>query len=359
MSAAEKDVPSVSVVMAVYNGEAYLCDTVASILAQTFTDFDYIIVNDGSTDETAHLLETLTDPRIQVLQNDSNQGLAYSLNKGMACARGKYIARIDVGDLAVPERFEKQVDFLERHPKIGILGSACVVIDERGVQRKVTRFPLNDLEIRWTSLLKNPFHHPSVMIRRDVLCQHHLWYDPALQAAQDYELWTRVLECTKGANLDDVLTFYRRSHNSITATQRDLQLANHDRVALRTVRHYLPGFQISQGQVSQLREAFIGGMLEERERKNQCVQLASLYLELFAAFVAGCGEHSAELKALRHRETLRIAFMGVRRPPVCYWPSIVRRAASLYPGSIFPLFRYIFQKHIVKKIQRFVRKRGE
>lgn len=345
--------PCVSVIMAVYNGETYLRDTVLSILNQTFRDFEYIIVNDGSTDTTENILARFTDPRMIVIRNKQNSGLAYSLNKGLAIAQGNYIARIDAGDLAVPERLKKQVTFLEQHPEIGIVGSYCSLVDEISDIIGIARVPLDDLEIRWISLLTNPFIHPSVMFRQNILCQYHLSYDPTFQASQDYELWTRLLEYTQGANLEDVLTVYRISSNSITSNHRNIQFQNQDIVILRTLQKWLPELSISRKQVSQLRETFIGGFLSKQEREIQSVRLAWLYLELLGTFAKKYDKHP-DMKTLQQRETLRIALMAFRRPFFSSWLAALRRAVRLYPGSVYPLLRYIVKKHIWKKMRRFI-----
>jgi glycosyltransferase involved in cell wall biosynthesis len=347
--------PYVSVIMAVYNGETYLRDTVSSILNQTFRDFEYIIVNDGSTDNTENILARFTDSRIIVIRNEQNRGLAYSLNKGLAIAQGNYIARIDAGDLAVPDRLEKQVTFLDQHPEIGIVGSYCSLVDEISDIIGIARVPLQDLEIRWISLLTNPFIHPSVMFRRDILCQYHLSYEPTFQASQDYELWTRLLEYTQGANLEDVLTVYRICSNSITSSHRNIQFQNQDIVILRTLQKWLPELSISQKQVGQLRETFIGGFLSKQEREIQSVRLAWLYLELLGMFAKKYGKHP-DIKALQQRETLRIALMAFRLPFFSSWLAALRRAVRLYPGSVYPLLRYIVKKHIWKKMWRFMRR---
>jgi glycosyltransferase involved in cell wall biosynthesis len=345
--------PCVSVIMAVYNGETYLLETISSILNQTFRDFEYIIINDGSTDDTEHILASLADPRIIVIHNEQNKGLAHSLNKGLAIARGKYIARIDAGDLAVPQRLEKQVVFLEQHAEIGIVGSCCLLIDENGQKVGVGRSPLRDLEIRWISLLTNPFIHPSVMIRRDILCQHRLMYNTTFQASQDYELWTLLLEYTRGANLEDLLAVYRISNDSITAKHRSIQFKNQDSVILRTIQQQLPEFAISQEQVTQLRETFIGGIRRRHERKEQCTVFASLYLDLLAAFAKKHCNHP-DMKELQQRETLRIALMAFRVPLFSYWLKTLKRAARLSPGSVYPLLRYIVKKYLLKRMWRSI-----
>lgn len=328
--------PYVSVIMAVYNGERCLLTTISSILAQTFKNFEYIIVNDGSTDNTQSLLDRISDFRVIILSHEHNNGLAYSLNRGLAVARGKYIARIDAGDLADPERLEKQVSFLEQHPDIGIIGTSCRIVSEDGKKLGEARFPQTDLEIRWVSLLTNPFLHPSVMLRYEVLSQHQLRYDETFWASQDYELWTRLLEHTRGANLQDVLTTYRVSDESITAKHRHIQFQNQDIVIRRTLGQQLPGLQISPARVSQLREAFIGGFLPKHERVVLRVKLAWLYLHILAAFVQKHRENP-QSKALTQCEALKIAVEVFRPRFASYWLTTLPRVLRLYPDIVFHL----------------------
>ena len=341
--------PVVSVVIAVYNGEAHLRETVASVLSQTLTDFECLIIDDGSTDATADILATLTDSRIVVMRNQQNEGLPYSLNRGLKQAHGTYIARLDVGDLAVLDRLEKQVFFLETHPEIGIVGSWCQLIDESGNDVRIERFPVDDLDIRWTLLLRNPFLHPAVMLRRSVLEKHRLRYEPTFRASQDYELWTRVLEYTQGANLSDVLVAYRLSSESITAQSKMQQLQNHDLVAFRTICQQFPGFSISQDQISQLREAFAGGTISKDRRKAEVVRLSGTYLDVLAAFAQKYVNHP-NAQRLQHRETARIASKVFRWRYHSYWIPALHRVIRLYPWFFVPLLHKRF-RHAWKRVQ--------
>ena len=147
----------VSIVMSVCNGERHLRRSVESILNQTLTDFEFIIVNDGSTDASPAILQSYDNSRIVLLHNQKNRGLTYSLNRGLAAAKGEHIARMDADDIAMPRRLEKQVSFLGRHPGVGIVGCCCVNMDAGGRRVGSSRMPETDLGVRWTSLLGNPF----------------------------------------------------------------------------------------------------------------------------------------------------------------------------------------------------------
>lgn len=261
MSAAAK--PLVTVLMSVYNGARYLPEAVASILNQTFEDFEFVIVNDGSTDGTRFYLLSIPDPRVRIVQNPQNLGLAASLNRGLDRARGRFIARMDADDVAAPERLERQVAFLRRNPKVGVLGTGRLMIDPQGRALSLARPAVTNLAVRWKLLLGNPFAHPSVMVRRDLLDAHKLRYDETFRTAQDYELWTRLLPLTRGANLDEPLLYYRLREDRTSQTRRSEQLTHHDRLAARAIRQFAPGFEPSADTVFNLRGRFGGFSVRE------------------------------------------------------------------------------------------------
>jgi glycosyltransferase involved in cell wall biosynthesis len=204
--------PAVSVVMSVWNAEAYVAESIESVLRQSFGDFELLIIDDGSSDRSAAIIAryAATDSRIRVLQNDSNLGLPASLNRGLQEARGELIARHDADDRSFRERLQKQVSFLRDHEEVVILGTQARVIDARGrtVRASDAFRACTPLGVRWQMLLTNPFFHGSVMFRRDVV-RDCGGYDSAVRYGEDYELWSRILPARNGANLPDVLLEYR------------------------------------------------------------------------------------------------------------------------------------------------------
>lgn len=333
--------PRVSVLMPVYNGERYLREAIESILNQTFTDFEFVIVDDGSTDGTAAILDSCDDPRIVRLKNHTNIGLPGSLNRGLTAARAEFVARMDADDISLTARLEKQVNYLDKHPEIGILGSANQVIDAYDQDRGMRHRPLYDLEIRWISLLRTPFAHPATMIRRDVMTQNDLRYDEAFQTAEDYELFTRMLKYTCGANLSEPLIRYRSHPARLTKTHRESLLKNHDTIALRTIQQQLPGFVITREQVSHLRALFFGIGRESTPGFDvQCAALANLYLDMFEIFA---GHHSEvpDLKALQHQEALRVAryVRSAILQPRC--GRLVGRLMRMDPGLPWSFLRHL------------------
>jgi glycosyltransferase involved in cell wall biosynthesis len=332
----------VSVLMSVYDGERYLRDSVESMLNQTFSDFEFIIVNDSSTDASRAILESYDDSRILLLHNQKNRGLTYSLNRGLAAAKGEYMARMDADDVAMPRRLEKQVSFLRAHPEVGILGCCSVNIDLKGRRVGGSTMPESDLEVRWVSLLGNPFIHSSVMIRRGLLVSEGLKYYEALETTQDYELWTRVLRHTRGGNLPDSLIWYRRGDN-VTRRRRTSQLDNHDRIALRTIREQLPGFVVSLEMVSDLRQLFMEKTDARRTVGGKRVPLAHLYLDMFEHFM-GSNPSARGWRGLKKKVAAKVASIILDRPLEEGWLAGLKRIALLEPTVALSVLPNLIRK---------------
>jgi len=209
------DAPAVTVLMSVFNGEKYVREAIESVLTQTYRSFEFLIVNDGSTDRTGAILSSYDDPRIAVLENPANIGLSRSLNKGIGRARGRYIARMDADDVCEPDRLERQVDYLSHHPGVIVVGSWYKLVDEDGGEVGRRCVPCDDTAIRWMLDFCSPFAHSAVMIRRQALEGDA--YDETLRYAMDYDLWTRLARRGRLANLDSFLVRWRISPGSLTS----------------------------------------------------------------------------------------------------------------------------------------------
>lgn len=214
--------PELSVVMAVYNQERFLADAVASILKQTFGDFEFIIVDDASTDRSPEILKGFQDPRIKVLRNETTMGLSVSLNKALKVARGKLIARMDGDDISGKERFQKQVMFLREHSDYHLVGTWSKIIDT--AEKEIGRMtpPISYKRIMQMVSHHNPFVHSSTMFRREAIIKVGL-YDEAFDYSQDYELWSRFLLFYKGMNLKEYLHCWRRHDAGASAKKSDRQ----------------------------------------------------------------------------------------------------------------------------------------
>lgn len=241
--------------MPAFNDGRFIREAIDSILAQTFGDFELLIIDDGSTDDTPAILAAISDPRLRVVRNDENRGLVFTLNLGIEQSRGRYIARMDADDIAEPHRLAAQYAFLEEHAEISIAGSSRTLIDEAGRYVATAAAVPDDAGIRWKCLLGNPFAHPTVMMRRDLLLRHNLRYRDAYRA-EDYDLWPRLLAVTQGANLAEPLVRYRLRHRPPQSQAQ--QLESHDRLALAAIRQLVPGIRITQEEVRQLRGRYGG-----------------------------------------------------------------------------------------------------
>lgn len=203
-----KGKPRVSVIMAAYNEEDYIMQSVSSVLSQSYEDFELIIVNDGSTDKTQEMLEKeFNDGRIKLF-NQENKGLTKALNQAIKLSNSKYIANLDADDYCLPQRFEKQVEFLDRNPDVAIVGTAYYRYDEIRREKWIRKYPIEDEKIRREMSKYIPLCHSSVMIRKSCL-EKIGYYNEKYETLQDMELWIRIARKFKLANLDEPLVARR------------------------------------------------------------------------------------------------------------------------------------------------------
>lgn len=215
--------PMVSIVMSVFNGDRFLHEAVESILDQSFREFEFIIIDDGSTDRSASILSSYQDRdgRVEVHHREHG-GLIESLNHGCSVAQGKYIARMDADDVAAKDRLRLQVDFMEAHSDIGVLGGGVEWIDATGSSLGIHRNPSDDKEIKATLLHRCAFWHPTVILRREVFA----WaggYRRVVVDAEDYDLWLRMAEHFQFANLEEVVLKYRIHPSQLSMRRRKQQ----------------------------------------------------------------------------------------------------------------------------------------
>jgi hypothetical protein len=202
-------IPRVSVIMSVYNGERFVNAALESILNQSFRDFEFLIIDDGSSDHTPSILDSYEkmDSRIKV-HHQNNRGVAAALNRGYSLARGEYIARMDSDDIAIEGRLGRQVDFLDSHKEVAVLGGAVEFVDSAGRSLGLHRYPGDNSKIRSAQGHSCGLWHPTVMMRRKVL-EWAGGYREVVVDAEDYDLWLRVGESFQMANLDAVVLKYR------------------------------------------------------------------------------------------------------------------------------------------------------
>lgn len=203
--------------MSVYNAAEFLIDSVESVLNQTFSDFEFIIIDDKSTDNSLVILKSITDPRIVLIENEENQGLTRNLNNGIRLAKGNYLARMDADDISLLNRFERQIQFLDENTEIAMCGTQIM---EFGNRFELSNYSLSYDKIKFELLKQNCFAHPTVMWRRLDFIKYNLFYDESFVIAQDYELWTRVVEKLKVINLNEALLKYRVHANQISTEKK-------------------------------------------------------------------------------------------------------------------------------------------
>jgi glycosyltransferase involved in cell wall biosynthesis len=289
--------------MSVHNGEAYLAQALDSILSQSFSSFEFIVIDDASTDDTAGILTDYArrESRICLLSTQQNMGLAWSLNRGLKQANGKYIARMDADDISLPLRLEKQFSFMEEHPGVGVLGTGVEIIDSAGQVIGQRMYPPDPIVIRWRLAFENPLCHPTVMIRRNILQDTQYNFD--LNTAQDYDLWCRLGWMTSFANLPQPLLRFRKHGANLTYTRGGEQRENSLHISQNYIQHFLSTV-ISDEVVNNLWER---GPLSSK----QALEITNLMEGLARAILADTHWSEAERKVLR-RHVARWIFERAR-----------------------------------------------
>lgn len=220
---------TVTVLTPVYNGAPYLREAIESILSQTFVDFEFLIINDGSTDESAEIIKSYRDPRIRLVENERNLGLAATRNRGLALAVGEYIAKMDCDDISTPDRLAKQVNFMNANAHIGACGSWVKKI---GARKDVWKVKTDDDSIRARLLFESALAQPSVMLRKSMLTSYGIRYDANLNTAEDYGLWVNIARHSKLANIAEVLLYYRVHPAQVSIEKLNVQMAAADKVRI-------------------------------------------------------------------------------------------------------------------------------
>lgn len=226
--------PKITVLLPVYNCELYVQTAVESILNQTFTDFEFLIIDDASTDKTVDIIKQLDDSRIHLIEKPVNSGYTNSLNYGLQLAKGEYIARMDGDDISYPERFSKQIDYLEANPDVVVCGTTYKIT---GNDKSIT-LPENHETIKLGLLWGNCISHPTVMIRKKILDDYSIQYDTTKEPAEDYDMWVRLLSLGKLHNLQEVLFEYRLYGNQVSRKRAEEQKKN-DVLAKFKILQYL------------------------------------------------------------------------------------------------------------------------
>lgn len=314
--------PKVTVLMAVYNGERYLREAMESVLCQTFQDFEFLIINDGSTDKTRDLVLAYDDARIVLLDNKENVGLTRSLNRGLELAAGELIARQDADDISEPERLAKQVAFLDRHPELAMLGTWYKDIDLQGTIVEERKLPCDTTDIRWSLLFFCPFVHSSVMFRKSVVTEQIGYYNETLTYSQDYELWHRIARRFSVANLSEPLVRLRTTPWSMTSTYGDRINEGH-RMRIAHIERLLDWDKSEEIESSEVKfRAMSSLLLGDRTDLNpqvaqkasrEIVRLHSAFCQEYAILRKDCNTHRAKLASQMGRRLMEMALSSFKQ----------------------------------------------
>ena len=229
--------------MPVYNAERFLREAIESILGQTFTNFEFLIINDGSSDGSKSIIEEYHDPRIRLVENERNLKLSATLNKGIEIARGEYIARMDNDDISLPNRLQRQVEFLDQNSDIAICGTWYTVVGDAAHTHH--RLPVKHRDLQCYALFHCPFAHPSVMFRKSVFDSRKFRFDQEYSPAEDYHLWTELLRQEQGANIPEFLFLYRSHSRQMTKSLTYISSAEKLEIGYRIFRELLAALGIT------------------------------------------------------------------------------------------------------------------
>ena len=208
-------------------------EAVDSILAQSFADFEFLIIDDGSTDGSQSIIRSYDDSRIGFVQNEKNIGVAATLNRGLDLAQGEYIARMDADDISLSHRLEKQIHFMDENPEVGVSGTWIRLFGDQ--PRVVDRCPVGASVVKAYMLFDNPMFHPTVIMRRRLIEEYSLRYDPLFKRTEDFELWSRASEYFVMDNLPEVLLRFRVHNASVTSTTQDVMTQQTEGILARSL----------------------------------------------------------------------------------------------------------------------------
>lgn len=267
--------PLVSVLIPCYNTELYIEEAVRSIMNQTYSNLEIICINDGSIDKTKEILLRLSeeDKRIRYVENESNIKLIATLNKGLKLCKGKYIARMDADDISLPERIEKQVDFLEKNEEYGALG--CY-IKQFGYTDFLWRMETKDERIRGYLFYGAALPHAAIMLRRSVVFDNNLGYIKEYLHVEDYRLWFDVAKYTKMANLPEVLYLYRMYESQVSTRYKDLQEDNTKKLRREMISAFLEKYNLNM----KLSDINISQIKKVNTIKNELNKFEVMYIKI-------------------------------------------------------------------------------
>ena len=293
-----KKTPEITVLMAVYNGGKFLRETIDSTLKQTYKDFEFLIVNDASTDATLKIIKSYKDKRVIVHNNNANIGQTKSLNIGLKLARGKYIARIDAGDFSYPARLEKQLKHIREHPEYILVGTAGVIVDSNGKLVNIACSPNTFPKILTKLFYDSPLIHISVLMEKDIIVKLG-GYDENFSICADYELWSKLVRhnyCF--TSISDVLVGYRVESNSLTYKNFYGKSFSETSEIIKRNVNSLTNLNISYEEAQRIRKMFTFGL--QNFSKNEIEDTETTFKKIFLNLRSDLGVNISAQDVNRH-----------------------------------------------------------
>lgn len=312
--------------MPVYDAEKYLEDALESVIAQTFCDFELIIIDDSSKDRTGSIIARYQqkDNRIHTYRQE-RRGLIDSLNKGCDLARGRYIARMDADDVSLPHRLEEQVKFMEGHPDIGVLGCGVQLINSQGERSLILKLPTEHGFLKWGLCFYCPIAHPTVMMRKDAV-KFVGGYSKNMLHAEDYDLWRRLSSVTHLSNLPDVLLYLRKHDDNVSSVHVAEQRAASIRVSQLMISEIL-GENIDIDLVRRLWN-------KDNITSENALKIAELIYKLCTIFIADNVLSISEKESIRKDAVHRLLMLRRSGMPDIKTIKIVHLACQLDPLNV-------------------------
>jgi hypothetical protein len=372
--AARRGRPRVSVILPVHDGERHLGAAIESILAQTYRDFELIVIDDGSTDRSLEITRSFADPRVRVLENPTNLGLPVSLNRALERCEGTYVARHDADDVSKPARLARQVSFLDGAPEVGLVGTWYTEIDAEGRTLGNRRLPCDHLSLRWALQFYSPFVHGSVMFRRKAV-ETVGPYSETFPTSQDYELWLRIASRFEIANLPDRLLRLRVHSGSLTAKVGSRAAYGH-RMRVEQVAELLDWDRTDPAALEQrfsalsaLATGFVPRVLAVRDMRRTIEDLQRL-LRRFRSAADPDADRGKQLeRTVRNHAVQAILVVAVRRLPsdpvgsgeLVRLAGRINRTALLHPrtcGRVLPEIWKTFWRVLMRRSAVALREPG-
>lgn len=324
--------PQVTVLMPTYNGAKHLAATIDSVLAQTFADFEFLIINDASPDSgaTRSIVNRFDDSRIRYIELDKNLGIAAASNRGLALARGKYIARQDHDDLSHPNRLQRQIDHMEKHPEVGVCGTWAIYFNEGGRSKRKS-YPVSSAEIKAQLFNRCTILHPSAVIRKSLLDEHQIQYNTDYATGNDLRLWLDCMPITEFHNIPEYLFSYRLHNQRASRTKKTS--ASQEARALFQSKLKGIGFELAE----QYQDLFYHGVLKNRREALSLAELRQVELLLHDIMRANeqsgyfpKAEFREELGLLWHRRCMTFIQKNWRSPRSVYRDATMRHFHRRY-----------------------------